>query len=84
MILTGSCSSAANATEYRTMVPLPECWLPSIVIIAEVRRGEGGASIALDVQKLLEHVANLDEGFGVFHHLVDVLVRGRNLVKQDV
>jgi hypothetical protein len=41
------------------------------------------SSIAFDVQELFADVANVDEGSGVFHHLVDVLIRGWNFVEKD-
>jgi len=77
MTLTGSCSNAASATEYRTIVPLPECWLPSIVTIGRNSAGERCPSIAVDVQELFEYEGALEEEPGAFHRLVDVLVGGR-------
>ena len=54
MTLTCSCSSAASATEYRTIVPLPECWLPSIVSINGSWVGEGAPLSALTFRNSLK------------------------------
>jgi hypothetical protein len=40
-----------------------------------------GRSVALDVQELSEDVSDFDEGLGILHDLVDVLVGGRDFIK---